>query len=131
MNLMRFLFSSLIILCIPFPGIATSSRNLLPQKDVICSQFIRISAPAKIASISAGAVFIQACREGNLHYLSFRIKDAAKELIVRFEVGIRDLKDLSAGRVRNISISFNAALYSFELNKNEGALLERLCAQVR
>jgi hypothetical protein len=92
-----------------------------------CSDFIRLKSYNP-----AGTVFVQACRSGSLHYLSFRIKKDTTVTSIRFELSPSDLTALAAGRVSHIAIACNASHYVFLLDKSEGLRLQQLCSrQVR
>ena len=102
----------------------TPASVLSFQPAVICSHFIRLK----------NDVLVQVCRQGKLHYLSFRFRSNPRQRQVtdiRFELTASDIQALSGDRIKTVSIVFNAKQYAFELNNGDGARLQRLCAAVR
>ena len=94
------------------------------QPEVVCSRFIKLK----------NDVLVQVCRQGKLHYLSFRFhNDPGQKQVtdIRFELNASDMQALSGDRVRTISIMFQSKQYAFELNQGDGTRLERLCAAIR
>ena len=113
-----------ILLLFGFLFYFTPASVLSFQPAAICSHFIRLK----------NDVLVQICRQGKLHYLSFRFRnDPGQKQItdIRFEVNASDMQALSGDRVKTISIMFNSKQYAFELNPGDGTRLERLCAAVR